>query len=74
MPRQCCECGCNIGYLSVHGMENIEEIIKTKFYEKVEEKTKILFVLNDSLVLEAKQAQVFLEVTKEIEEIKEQNN
>jgi len=58
----------------VHGMENIEEIIKTKFYEKVEEKTKILFVLNDSLVLEAKQAQVFLEVTKEIEEIKEQNN
>lgn len=59
-----CECGCVIGYLSLNHLEDYEEYIKTNFFEKVEELSKIFYVINDSIVMQPKFAQVFLEIPK----------
>ena len=49
--------------------EDIEEIVKNNFFEKIEEKNNLFFILNDSVVIQAKKSLVMQELARRKDEV-----
>ena len=49
--------------------EDLEEIVKNNFFEKIEEKNDLFFILNDSVVIQAKKSLVMQELARRKDEV-----
>lgn len=59
-----CKCQAPIGYISFGNLPNVRDIVLNINIKGINEAEKVMFLLNDALVLDAKNALVFSELAE----------
>lgn len=59
-----CKCQVPIGYISLSGIPHVRDVVLNINIKGAKDAEKVLFLFNDSLVLDAKNALVFSELSE----------
>lgn len=59
-----CKCQTPVGYISLNGLPNVRDAVLNINIKGMSDAEKIIFIFNDSLVLDAKNALVFSELSQ----------
>jgi hypothetical protein len=59
-----CQCQVPVGYISLSGLPNVRDVLLNINIKGMKEAEKVLYLLSDALVLDAKNALVFAELSE----------
>lgn len=58
-----CKCQTPVGYISLNGLPSVRDAVLNINVKGMSETEKVIFIMNDALVLDAKNALVFSELS-----------